>query len=126
MNWIKQKHKCGCASACLAMILNCSYEKALSLMHPNRKRYQSTVSSAEKTCKTLKRLNIKYSIYDNIFSYTKISNLAKNSIVIIQLTKTKHAVVWDASSNKILDPLVKKPKSQKFYQERFILAIQID
>lgn len=50
---MKQRHKLGCGSASLAMIMGITYETALSLVHPNRVKYKRVSTSRDRLVEVL-------------------------------------------------------------------------
>ena len=104
MKYIKQKHKYGCAVACLAMLTDVSYEGALNYLYPKRK-YRSKVAAIKQleTVKTLIELgfNPKVLYPDNLLSIK-----TKALLVIKGSPGYTHAVVWDPKSKMVLDPAI--------------------
>lgn len=121
MRLVLQKHKNGCASACLAMIANISYAEAIKLLKPNRKKGQVVSSSIIDLCLVLKKMNFKF-----LINIEKSIKKIKNYSILVISTKNKnyHACVWDPKNKKILDPW-KKCKFSK-YEKSLILAIEIE
>lgn len=127
MKWIKQKHKHGCAVACLAMIAGIGYYKALALLHPNRSPRKSTLTTGRSILNALFELNIPSRFTSFNMSGENIKGLAHNAIIIYNNgDDMNHAVVYDADKKKILDPLNKsKPPRFSKVQENLKLIIEV-
>jgi len=122
---IRQKHRTGCAVASTAMLLNISYDEAIYILYPKHKPYQRVPGDVFLFSKIFRKYNIKYQFY---FDDIKIKHLKSPSLLIISLvdiSKNNHAVVWDPSSKKILDPGRDKSFPIKFYQNRLLFAFEL-
>lgn len=115
MKLIRQKHKQGCASACLAMIANLSYEDALTLIHPSRKPKTRVTTNLIRLSEVLKDLNLKFRV--------NLDFPLNPAIVVIKGSTDQHAVIWDG--NKILDPARKIAKPLQYYQNSYLLGLEI-
>lgn len=119
MKRIKQKHRNGCAVAALAMIARIKYDEALKFAHPNRVSGQNTGTPVNNLVDALFELGIackKTHYFPRMIRFRKgkpfdFKSLKDDAIVIIWCPKNKrtkkvdrHAVVWDSTSKKILDP----------------------
>lgn len=119
MKRVRQKHANGCAVASLAMIADIKYDEALLYAHPNRKPGQPTGTPVSNLIDALFELGIacKKTYYARPNPFKKdnpifdFNSLKSDAIVIIWCPKSKitkkisrHAVVWDSTAKKILDP----------------------
>lgn len=122
---IRQKHKNGCAVACVAMVAVLSYDEALKLTHPFRKPRQHTTTDLDKLIHVLEKLHLGPIIQEK----RKISSIKKTAILAINCGSSKrpwyHAVVWDPESKKIIDPDGKKPWPRQKYQRKLHCVIEI-
>lgn len=121
MKRVQQKHRLGCFNACIAMITGLSYEKALKLVHPKRRKGEYTETHLPEVVVALIKINADYKLtFDK-----NIKNIKNPAIVIVKWKNgSSHAVVWDPELKKILDPW--KPISKlNDYKKYFLYAIEI-
>lgn len=124
---INQKHKLGCASACLAMVTDLSYEQALKKLKPHRKSGQRTSVSTIELVKILRKIGFNPIVYYYL-SDKKISELNSDALIIVKTDSENnynHVIVWNAKHKRILDPGRSKALSLKTYQKgvRFIIEL---
>lgn len=125
---VKQKHKLGCASACLAMVMNISYEKALKKLKPHRKSHQRTSANILELIATLKKNNFNPIVYWYLSDTKPIATVDTMALIVVKtnlLLDYTHVVVWDPKTKRILDPAREKALPLKTYQKsvRFIIKL---
>jgi ABC-type bacteriocin/lantibiotic exporter with double-glycine peptidase domain len=123
MRFVKQKHKCGCAIACIAMLCGIGYNSALEIVHPKRNPRDGVETTFETFLRSLARCNKDYKIN---FTNLDLNKLKNNACIMITVPNKgfRHAVVWDAKTKKILDPA--NPKIRKsFYQKNLSVVVEI-
>lgn len=127
MKLIRQKHKNGCVPACAAILAEVSYTEALSYFNDRDWSHQGTglheiveaIENMGLNCK-LKKGRVK-----------SFSHLKTNSLLIVGTEMGSHAIVWDASKKKILDPypaknrILKKKYPIKIYEQHLIAVFEI-
>lgn len=125
ISFIRQKHKNGCAVACVAMIAKLSYDEALKLVHPFRKPKQHTTTGLDQLIHVLDKMHL----YPLLREKMKISSIKNVAILVVNCGTSKrpwyHAVVWDPDSKKIVDPYRKKPWPRQRYQRKIHHVIEI-
>lgn len=130
MKRVVQRHKTGCGVACIAMIYGLNYEKALKLVHPNRKSGQKAYTSAFRISEILKSQNSKYKVYlTSGFSAKTIKNPC---ILGIRQVKDKakgfpkrfHWVIYE--KGKILDPWAGSAYNINYCEKRTFIIYEIE
>lgn len=102
MKYIRQRHANGCGVASLAMATGISYDRAMKLIAPNRKK--GTVFEGILLEQTLKALNDMGATYRVRFD-RKLRQIKNDALISISLPcGCRHAVAWDAKTKQILDP----------------------
>lgn len=106
---VEQIHNSGCFIACVAMLLNKSYNQALKLIHPKKyhryvdNRWKRVGLEPEKAIKKLPRLGLKVT-RTNI---NRIRKLEKNALILVRWNYDPtllHGLVYDHKRKTILDP----------------------
>lgn len=104
MKLIKQKHENGCGIACVAMIGNLSYNKAIKIVYPNGRPKKITGTNIIELQCSLFELNLITKIYSPRVEF-KIQDLKNDAILCYQdRPGAYHAIVWNAELKKIFDP----------------------
>lgn len=113
-----------CAITSMATITGITYEKALKLILPNRKKYTDYSATIENILDCFVKLKINVSQVNN----PVIKDLKNHSILIIKIpykgNYDYHAVVWDAKRKVILDGW-KKPRSYYRYQKKVLYCFKL-
>lgn len=126
MQRIKQKHEFGCGVASIAMLANISYESSLIITHPFRKPRQRTETTMDRALLVLTYLGLN----PKLAGPSRISAIKKPALLVINCRTKKepyfHAVVWDPSSKRVLDPYGKRAWPRRKYQRglQYIIEIQ--
>lgn len=126
MHRVRQKHEFGCGVAAIAMVANISYEKALVIAHPYRKPWQRTDTSFERVLLALTFLGLDPKLEKEP---RRISSIKRPAILVVNCHTKKepylHAVAWDPTNKRILDPYVKRPWPRRKYQRGLTHIIEI-
>lgn len=105
MKLITQRHANGCAVAALAMVAGISYQRSLKLLHPKRKPREDAATYPNQLFRVLRNLKIKHRI---LFGKHRLPELKADVHDIILAVRWPygglHAVIWDHTSQRILDP----------------------
>ena len=108
MKFVQQRHTTGCALACFAMLRNCSYNYARKLLN-FRPRYGTPTSKLRLVLLVSFKLT-------NRNPKTEISSIKNNALILLNTkgsmpdgNRLLHAVVWNAETKEIHDPLKKHP-----------------
>lgn len=151
MIWLRQKHKLGCASASLAMIAGISYDEAIALVHPGRKKRTRVCTTVSHMADVMMGLGMEVEIRYNPASdpnetrpqWFTLSQLTKSHERMIWLgdwlgrpvgpalltvwmdpyIPWRHAVVWDGE--RILDPMIKESYPVESYFNNLVSAIVV-
>lgn len=103
MRYVRQKHKNGCGVASFAMVAGIGYDKAMKIIDPKRVRgsvYDGT--PLEWLLKACSKSSIRYRM---IFKKINLKRLKNNAYISYsQPCGCRHAVVWYAKDQEILDP----------------------
>jgi ABC-type bacteriocin/lantibiotic exporter with double-glycine peptidase domain len=106
-NWMKavqQKHVDGCGPAALTMVLCTSYDKALKIVHPNRRPRGPANTPPFKLKDAMQRIKL----HHKEKRLEKWEKLEQTAIVSITWKSGLcHWVVWDADKKVFLDPCSK-------------------
>ena len=122
MKRIIQKRNDDCGVACLAMLANISYRKAMWLLHPWRLPFTKANTKSKHFKKAFNKLGLSFQIYtESSIDIRSIPN--KAMLVIHNGDGAHHGVVWDPELKLILDP-AKWEKSIDFYQENLFQVIE--
>lgn len=126
---VYQKHKTGCGVACIAMILGCSYDQGMKIVHPRKKLWKKPYTSIKRLALVLKKKKLKFKIkFVDGFNLKNIKNPCilgvrngtPKSFFIIP--KSWHWVVYH---KKILDPCNKDGYSLKYCQKHTFIVFEI-
>lgn len=130
---IYQKHKTGCGVACLAMIVGCSYDEAMKIVHPRRKRWKKPSVTILRYIKVLKKLKLQFKIkFVDGYDLSKIKNPCILGVRWEDKNKSMdpingwHAVVYN--NKKIFDPYLfgnYKPNSLKYCKKHVFVIFEI-
>jgi ABC-type bacteriocin/lantibiotic exporter with double-glycine peptidase domain len=125
MRYVRQKHTTGCAIAAIAMLSGTGYDKVLKVVHPKRKPRQCACTSFEAALKGIDKLGLNYRF---VFKKIDLHRLKNNAYIsVTNKNGGRHAVVWDASKRKIVDPNGPGGYMNKAYVKKnmnFIIEIQ--
>lgn len=127
---VYQKHKTGCGVACLAMILNLSYDEAMKVVHPKRKPGKKPYTSMLRVSEVLRNHKINYKIH--IVNGHKLKNIKSPCILGVRnssdsgkntLPKSWHWVVFN---KKVWDPYKSKSSySLKYCQKKTFIIYEV-
>jgi ABC-type bacteriocin/lantibiotic exporter with double-glycine peptidase domain len=111
---VEQVHQNGCFIACLAILLECSYEEAFKLLHPRRKTmppsdlHQWHRLKVALTPEKSLQLMPKFGLRVQKANLRKVSSLRKRTSLILLRWRSDptqmHALVFDGSTQRIIDP----------------------
>jgi len=107
MRYVKQRHAGTCAVASIAMLSGTGYDKLYKSIKRHFKWKRVEGLDLEEELIILSKLKIQYKILFNKIDLNKIKN---NALISFKYKYSfgRHAIVWDASKKKILDPSYKK------------------
>ncbi len=127
MRYVKQKHKNGCAIAAIAMLTGIGYDRVFQAIRPKKdygKKYYGT--PMDKAINLLNKFNCRYRIFFKRTGLKKLKNLKGDAYISINTPLgSRHAIVWDASKKRLLDPY-RKVSYRKDYVEKhtnFIIEV---
>lgn len=128
MKHILQKHKDSCLIACFAMVADISYDKALKIVYPRRKK-----GSRVKSINFFKIMP--YLCKFGLFPVPRfwwgnmkdIRKIERHAILLIENKNCSwdHAVVWDTERKKILDPGRARAVTMRHYQNNLKYYIEL-
>lgn len=122
MRFVRQKHKYGCAIAAIAMLTGVGYDRVMQFKTKSGNDYK--VTTFNQLIRILNKFKVKY-----VFSQRKIQllNLKHNALISVNITPDiRHAVVWDATRKRILDPFPIRPYlTKKYVQNNMNYVIKI-
>lgn len=127
MRYVRSRHVNSCAIAALAMLTGLSYDKVFKTTHPRRKSGKSISGTNKDTVlKCLEKWNIKYRARLNRTSLKKLKHNAYVSIMG-RNSGDRHAIVWDAHNQRILDPdyHTVKPNTIRYADKHLNFIIEI-
>jgi hypothetical protein len=111
---VEQLHANGCFIACLAIFLECSYQDAFKLLHPRRKAMPPSDIDQDNRIKVAftpeKSLQLmpKFGLQVQKSNLRKVASLRRRTSLILLRWHWEptqmHALVFDGSTGKILDP----------------------
>jgi hypothetical protein len=130
MKHIRQKHKNGCLIASVAMVLGITYEAALKLIHPRRKKRKGVALPLIYLLPILKKANIQIKFH--FFKWNpdsdiwNIKKMERPTILLIEFDNCNwtHAIAWDPEKKRILDPDRKNALTTKYYQKHLSQFIE--
>jgi len=135
MRLVHQRHNNGCVSACLAMITGCSYNSIFRWVYGEEKQREYPGLNFEYIMRLVEELGISAKISFNVDRFKSLKN---NAIIVVDYGEkpgdafyyrhSRHAVVWDSSSKKILDPYPTNKRhfkiTKKFCVDNFSFLIE--
>jgi ABC-type bacteriocin/lantibiotic exporter with double-glycine peptidase domain len=123
INLVHQKHILGCFPACLAMVLGKTYNEALEIVHPNRKKYSRCSTTLIRAVSILRETGVKFKQPVANIELNKL----KTSILFLENMDDDlfHAVIWDSDQKNIFDPWYYTPQDFKLYEDKAYLAIEL-
>lgn len=128
MKYIRQKHKLGCGSASLAMVMGISYDQALSLIHPLRPKYSKVCTDIIRIGSVL--VNAGYKVEPKILTSLDDPRTVLDSRMAIMIVwmdefyPWRHACAWDGK--KVFDPMFRKGLgTEEFYMDHMVKAILV-
>ena len=119
MKRVHQKHWDGCFVACVAMLKNTTYDKATELVHQIKlDRHTPACLPPENVPDILKRCKVQFAQRSD---RRRISSFKNPTLFLIRWSgapELLHAVVWDPSQRKILDPHFIEPLTHAEYESQ--------
>ena len=111
-------HDSGCFIACAAMLLGTSYDEALKLIHPERviARYDKVGLTPEES---ILRLSA-FGLNPNARPLRQLRNLRRTALIYIRWRiqpELMHAIVYDASRKRFLDPGTLYPHVDEYEEQ---------
>jgi ABC-type bacteriocin/lantibiotic exporter with double-glycine peptidase domain len=129
IKFVKQKHKTGCGVACIAMILGCSYDQGMKIVHPRRKLWKKPYTSIKKIALVLNKKKLKFKI--NFVNGIDLKNIKRPCILgvrngskksLLFFPKSWHWVIFD---KRVLDPYLKSSYSIEYCQKNTFIIFEI-
>lgn len=103
MRFVSTRHDACCGVASIAMVTGIGYDKIRKLIVPkNIPKGKFHGTTLEKALKTLTKLGKRYKVSFRKITFTKLKH---NAYISINMPcGTRHAIVWNAKTSRIMDP----------------------
>lgn len=128
MKYVRQKHKLGCGSASLAMVMGISYDEALSLVHPSRPKYSRVCTDIRRIGSIL--VDAGYKVEPKILTEVDDRRAVLDSRMAIMIVwmdafyPWRHACAWDGE--KVFDPMFREGLGPaEFYMDHMVKVILV-
>lgn len=126
-------HYDGCFVACVAIVMQCSYQEAFALVHPKRVFHKNSHGikrldpdgPIRVAITKLKRLGLS----PQVSTRKRIDRLPHTAIGVIRWSwapELLHAFVWDAETKTVLDPAYRYPLDIKSYQRQLATILYVE
>jgi hypothetical protein len=115
MKLVRQRHRRGCGSACLAMLVGISYYDAINFFHPNRTK-KTDVSISHRA---LFYALLNFGFKPKLAMPTNIRRLRNFTILVVRAEEEgeAHLVIWNPIDKLIMDPWLPQPHRIEKYQK---------
>jgi len=117
--------KTDCFPTCVAMVSGLSHDEALKVVHPFHIGGTGHATSSRDGIKALRTLGYRVRIR-NVEPGFDFTSSRVVSIIRIRWRKgCYHAVVWDPSSQRILDPARGRARPKSFYRKNVVRILEL-